>query len=145
MQRTFYIFVSCNGGLDRCVFFLMRRRPPRSTRTDTLFPYTTLFRSLCADQRSCRRLFRRGSRDPARRAAEAAAADRADRLRARFDPRGAGCGQEALEDWPSGGRGIVVAPGGWQSVGWGKRGAVRVDIGCRSITEKTNKKQQINK
>src|SRR3546814_20872305 len=28
-----------------CVFFLMIRRPPRSTRTDTLFPYTTLFRS----------------------------------------------------------------------------------------------------
>src|SRR3546814_16724532 len=33
--------------LDVCylVFFLMIRRPPRSTRTDTLFPYTTLFRS----------------------------------------------------------------------------------------------------
>src|SRR3546814_19784748 len=32
------------------MFFLMIRRPPRSTRTDTLFPYTTLFRSptLCA-------------------------------------------------------------------------------------------------
>src|SRR3546814_13682471 len=32
----------------RCSFyfcFLMIRRPPRSTRTDTLFPYTTLFRS----------------------------------------------------------------------------------------------------
>src|SRR3546814_17943997 len=29
-------------------FFLMIRRPPRSTRTDTLFPYTTLFRSLTA-------------------------------------------------------------------------------------------------
>src|SRR3546814_6642198 len=28
------------------LFFLMIRRPPRSTRTDTLFPYTTLFRSL---------------------------------------------------------------------------------------------------
>src|SRR3546814_1537260 len=28
-------------------FFLMIRRPPRSTRTDTLFPYTTLFRSRC--------------------------------------------------------------------------------------------------
>src|SRR3546814_11363459 len=27
-------------------FFLMMRRPPISTRTDTLFPYTTLFRSL---------------------------------------------------------------------------------------------------
>src|SRR3546814_15206132 len=33
------------------IFFLMIRRPPRSTRTDTLFPYTTLFRSLAiADQ-----------------------------------------------------------------------------------------------
>src|SRR3546814_1420459 len=29
-----------------CFFFFLRiRRPPRSTRTDTLFPYTTLFRS----------------------------------------------------------------------------------------------------
>src|SRR3546814_10615960 len=28
-----------------CFFFLMIRRPPRSTRTDTLFPDTTLFRS----------------------------------------------------------------------------------------------------
>src|SRR3546814_12425954 len=27
-------------------YFLMIRRPPRSTRTDTLFPYTTLFRSI---------------------------------------------------------------------------------------------------
>src|SRR3546814_19521088 len=31
--------------LSLCFFFLMIRRPPRSTRTDTLFPYTTLFRS----------------------------------------------------------------------------------------------------
>src|SRR3546814_6792338 len=30
-------------------FFLMIRRPPRSTRTDTLFPYTTLFRSVGGD------------------------------------------------------------------------------------------------
>src|SRR3546814_14190023 len=30
-------------------FFLMIRRPPRSTRPDTLFPYTTLFRSCRAD------------------------------------------------------------------------------------------------
>src|SRR3546814_18909291 len=36
----------------------MRRRPPRSTRTDTLFPYTTLFRS-AAD----RRRRRAGDRD----------------------------------------------------------------------------------
>src|SRR3546814_14583020 len=32
--------------LFNVIFFLMIRRPPRSTRTDTLFPYTTLFRSL---------------------------------------------------------------------------------------------------
>src|SRR3546814_13370306 len=31
-------------------FFLMIRRPPRSTRTDTLFPYTTLFRSLTRER-----------------------------------------------------------------------------------------------
>src|SRR3546814_19867386 len=32
-------------GITAMFFFLMIRRPPRSTRTDTLFPYTTLFRS----------------------------------------------------------------------------------------------------
>src|SRR3546814_1285181 len=38
---VFICFMSCI-----CYFFfLMIRRPPRSTRTDTLFPYTTLFRS----------------------------------------------------------------------------------------------------
>src|SRR3546814_3879316 len=41
------------------VFFLMIRRPPRSTRTDTLFPYTTLFRSLCGLTGSFDRLMRR--------------------------------------------------------------------------------------
>src|SRR3546814_15142625 len=38
------IFVSLVHFIS-CFFFLMIRRPPRSTRTDTLFPYTTLFRS----------------------------------------------------------------------------------------------------
>src|SRR3546814_11893210 len=32
--------------VPRLVFFLRIRRPPRSTRTDTLFPCTTLFRSV---------------------------------------------------------------------------------------------------
>src|SRR3546814_6115768 len=41
-------------------FFLMIRRPPRSTRTDTLFPYTTLFRSL--DQCYADALFERRER-----------------------------------------------------------------------------------
>src|SRR3546814_5405350 len=35
----------------------MRRRPPRSTRTDTLFPYTTLFRSAFREHDQLRRLF----------------------------------------------------------------------------------------
>src|SRR3546814_18990425 len=37
--------LACYCLLLYTVFFLMIRRPPRSTRTDTLFPYTTLFRS----------------------------------------------------------------------------------------------------
>src|SRR3546814_9849238 len=35
--------------ISNVFFFLMIRRPPRSTRTDTLFPYTTLFRSPLGD------------------------------------------------------------------------------------------------
>src|SRR3546814_17838920 len=38
-------------------FFLMIRRPPRSTRTDTLFPYTTLFRSRQAWRKVVSRIF----------------------------------------------------------------------------------------
>src|SRR3546814_9673891 len=41
----FFFIVFYNSLLCRFLFFLMIRRPPRSTRTDTLFPYTTLFRS----------------------------------------------------------------------------------------------------
>src|SRR3546814_15362796 len=45
-----------------CFFFLLIRRPPRSTRTDTLLPYTTLFRSIARCRASgslmrCRRYF----------------------------------------------------------------------------------------
>src|SRR3546814_1908860 len=66
------------------VFFLMIRRQPRSTRTDTLFPYTTLFRSLrdsilrrspgglpptcprsCRQARDCRQGPRQHGRPPA--------------------------------------------------------------------------------
>src|SRR3546814_8098131 len=43
-------------------FFLMIRRPPRSTRTDTLFPYTTLFRSLLCRGEYARRGDRLGDR-----------------------------------------------------------------------------------
>src|SRR3546814_4395065 len=53
-----FLLYFCVLVLSMCAFFffLMIRRPPRSTRTDTLFPYTTLFRSrtgvtACADSR----------------------------------------------------------------------------------------------
>src|SRR3546814_16186925 len=39
------------------LFFLMIRRPPRSTRTDTLFPYTTLFRSDHVDRQQALGLY----------------------------------------------------------------------------------------
>src|SRR3546814_15112511 len=43
----FCCLVCCHvRALLSVLFFLMIRRPPRSTRTDTLFPYTTLFRSV---------------------------------------------------------------------------------------------------
>src|SRR3546814_16155859 len=54
------------------LFFLMIRRPPRSTRTDTLFPYTTLFRShgrLVARAVDGRYLVVDPARDSARRSA----------------------------------------------------------------------------
>src|SRR3546814_12638010 len=45
-----YVLLFVVSVCDLCVFFfLMIRRPPRSTRTDTLFPYTTLFRSWSGD------------------------------------------------------------------------------------------------
>src|SRR3546814_8283507 len=60
--------------LDCFFFFLMIRRPPISTRTDTLFPYTTLFRSGRAGRsshrpgsRSAPGGHRRGRRDRGRR------------------------------------------------------------------------------
>src|SRR3546814_4573039 len=43
MQFQLYALLNMHCGCH--FFFLMIRRPPRSTRTDTLFPYTTLFRS----------------------------------------------------------------------------------------------------
>src|SRR3546814_9950605 len=50
-------------------FFLMIRRPPRSTRTDTLFPYTTLFRSVHARRAVVDlRVLEDGRRRPRRRA-----------------------------------------------------------------------------
>src|SRR3546814_20254363 len=52
VDRICYYYNACSTSrfllsflLFLFLFFVMIRRPPRSTRTDTLFPYTTLFRS----------------------------------------------------------------------------------------------------
>src|SRR3546814_11997743 len=65
---------------------LMIRRPPRSTRTDTLFPYTTLFRSVAGDAAGPRRrdphaglAAARAARVARARSGRSAAEDRSDR------------------------------------------------------------------
>src|SRR3546814_10065400 len=62
----------------------MRRRPPRSTRTDTLFPYTTLFRSIHP------RTLRQRSPAAAARHAGSPALQLLDALRGRFADAAAG-------------------------------------------------------
>src|SRR3546814_18820919 len=74
-------------------FFLMIRRPPRSTRTDPLFPYTTLFRSRV-------------------RPAFPAPDHRPDRHRERYRADGAwGAGSTPRGGWPTGQRPSVGLAG----------------------------------
>src|SRR5881397_1224490 len=44
-KRPTIFFVTCSWYSSCELFFLMKRQPPRSTRLNTLFPYTTLCRS----------------------------------------------------------------------------------------------------
>src|SRR3546814_14337286 len=73
--------------------FLMIRRPPRSTRTDTLFPYTTLFRS------PRRRAYLQGCKDHVR-------AGQGGECRRR---RGVGAGDEPEQRPPRVERGRIAA------------------------------------
>src|SRR3546814_11326736 len=73
-----------------CFFFLMIRRPPRSTRTDTLFPYTTLFRSLRKSAAGlCRCALGRPARGASYGGGGASAAARPDGPRVRTERGGA--------------------------------------------------------
>src|SRR3546814_12634726 len=125
----------------------MIRRPPRSTRTDTLFPYTTLFRSLAGDalvEHEIMVISAAGddlriaavadavADDPPAGEVEHAARDRLQlarrdqrivhrRVTLRRD------GQLVIED---------AARGDRKSVVLGKRGAGRVDLGGRRINKK---------
>src|SRR3546814_4067666 len=82
------------------VFFFRIRRPPGSTRTDTLFPYTTLCRS---DRRRYRRHEAHGPRSAARRRAHPGG-NRARPSRSRLSPQdaeGAGQGRPRSEEHTS--------------------------------------------
>src|SRR3546814_14335937 len=68
------MYISCGSLSCLFFFFLMIRRPPRSTRTDTLFPYTTLFRSYNYNQRTLLSFFD----EAAEKGLDATLADRLD-------------------------------------------------------------------
>src|SRR3546814_20650913 len=98
------------------LFFLMIRRPPRPTRTDTLFPYTTLFRSPSA----CRANVP-SSADCAGDAVPPAPASEAERVTPKRKPR-------LVQDDgrpPRGGGGLWGSFWGWLAVA----GAVGVPVG----------------
>src|SRR3546814_20233847 len=105
----------------------MKRRPPRSTRTDTLFPYTTLFRShsLCGVGKAQLTMSRH-------RATEALPAARAPALLRRASRanivRPAPLPATAQPE-----------PGDRKSVVEGKSVSVRVDLGGRRIIKKKKK------
>src|SRR3546814_13942331 len=63
-------YIANDHGVGSCIFFLIRRRQPRSTRTDTRLPYTTLFRSPCAPGHARRASSRCGGWFPRRRRAD---------------------------------------------------------------------------
>src|SRR3546814_14150398 len=123
----------------------MIRRPPRSTRTDTLFPYTTLFRSQDRARRHPRRddglgRFRRGFGRQAphgagRRPVHRETADRGV-------PRTDGVGRDRRD--PGYGRGrahLLVGREARKSVVEGKSVSVSVDLGGRRLIKK--KKEMI--
>src|SRR3546814_12322485 len=122
----------------------MIRRPPRSTRTDTLFPYTTLFLStvmearagVCQDFAHVEIAMLRGLGLAARYVSGYIRTVRqgGDAAPAREAPA-----REAPATPPAEGGGLRGADASQdrKSVVAGKRVAVRVDTGCRRITKKT--------
>src|SRR3546814_17627147 len=104
----------------------MIRRPPRSTRTDTLFPYTTLFRS-----------GRSGDRQGLSGDDERRARHRDDEGYCRRSRRRCGLARDARAD-AGRGRFLVRAPQDRKSVVSGKSVSVRVALGGRSIIKNNN-------
>src|SRR3546814_12446893 len=122
-------------------FFLMIRRPPRSTRTDTLFPYTTLVRSAIRrrrNRRASRWRLNEGGHRPRAAARRDAGRRRCRRARAQVDIRadaGRARGGERRD------RRRAPARKERKSGVKGKRVSVRVDVGGRCHLNK-NKHQK---
>src|SRR3546814_11173812 len=111
-------------------FVLMIRRPPRSTRTDTLFPYTTLFRSGDGDVAQV---------DVAGGALVPTVATIAARLDHRVEQRGIGAQHLQLRALRLG----HVRGQDRKSVVAGKSVSVRVGIGGGRIIKKNTRKKVI--
>src|SRR3546814_18679137 len=132
----------------------MKRRPPRSTRTDTLFPYTTLFRSA------------RGPRTPSTRNRRAGRDDR-DAFRSRRSSwtrrshgadRGAAPGRTRSRPPPDralrrerahlprrarhGNRAAAAGRSDRERVGWGRSVSVRLSLGGGRYMKKQKKKTE---
>src|SRR3546814_19286007 len=130
-------------------FVLMIRRPPRSTRTDTLFPYTTLFRSQGVYRGHGRPVvhiagIRRGAAGRGGGTADAGAALlshlRFQESQPGHRPRGAADRARAGADGQCLLRQFRL--GDWESVGEGKRVAERVELGSgRNIKTKKKRKK----
>src|SRR3546814_14850005 len=113
----------------------MIRRPPRSTRTDTLFPYTTLFRSPPRSHPG------RGPRDDALRPVVPAPGRGSRRGRGGRAQGGPAAGRRRLAAAEDAGL-LRRAPrrADRKSVVWGKSVSVRVDLGGSGIMKKKRRK-----
>src|SRR3546814_11603327 len=136
-------------------FFLMILRPPRSTRTDTLFPYTTLFRSEGDRPRCTSR--RRGSAGTPPSPPSAACGRDGPALATggRNRPRKPGKHGGSPPHFAPGRKTCPLAGAFWRrdarfvrrcsvrtSAEWGKRLSERVNHGGPRIIQKNNKKQR---
>src|SRR3546814_16960027 len=128
-----------------CMFcFLMIRRPPRSTRTDTLFPYTTLFRA--GDMtRVFREIEGRIEKEPAARAYKKAFLDdRNHRMVERLVPlleRGKAFVAVGAAHLPGEEGMMPLLEQDRKSVGWGKRVSESVNLGGGGIIKKKTTKK----
>src|SRR3546814_7434739 len=93
MMMISFVYYCCGLLDDYIFFFLSGRRPPSSTRTDTLFPYTTLFRSTRCKLLSLLSVVRRSERVCRRRQRRTVhRCRRTDRHRRPISRRGRGAG-----------------------------------------------------